>query len=565
VVCGDEVLTFGQLSARANQLAHYLRGRGSGPGVLVGVFLDRGIDMIVALLGILKAGAAYVPLDPDYPAERLAYMLTDTAAPLVVTQESLAGQLPATTGRVLIDAQWPAVAECSATDPPPLAGPQDLAYVIYTSGSTGQPKGVMIEHSGVVSYLSGMQDEFPIHPGESFLAATPLTFDVSAYEILWPLWQGGTVILVPGTSHVDMAHVGSLMRRHRIVGLHFVPSLLDMFVNEVDPADCADLRYAFCSGEALSPVLAARFTDRFDGDLINLYGATEVSVDTTFWRAAPGTVLAGRPMSNQKVYVLDASLQPVPVGAVGEVYLGGQSVGRGYLHRPELTAERFRADPFAGDRGGSMYKTGDLGRFTADGELDLLGRIDSQVKLRGVRIEPSEIETALLSHGDVAACAVVVWEDGMHDKRLVAYCVPAAGELDIAALRALCQQALPPALVPAVFIPLPALPLTANSKVDRKKLPAPGAGDLAPSAAHVAPGDEIEQALAAVWADLLSLDRVGVHDNFFEVGGHSLRAVQLVNQVERLTGIRISLRGLFMSPSIAGIKTQLLELVNAQK
>jgi acyl-coenzyme A synthetase/AMP-(fatty) acid ligase/acyl carrier protein len=435
--------------------------------------------------------------------------------------------------------------------------------VIYTSGSTGRPKGVMVEHRGIVAYLAGMQDAFPLRAGESFLQATPLTFDVSAYEIFWPLWQGGTVVLVPGADRLDMARVGSLMRRHRIAGLHFVPSLMDLFVAQVDPADCAGLRYAFCSGEALQETLVRRFAGRFGGDLINLYGATEVSVDTTYWRAVPDApVLAGRPMSNQRVYVLDGSLQPVPVGAVGEVYLGGKCVGRGYLNRAELTAERFRTDPFTGDR---MYRTGDLGRFTPDGDLDLLGRIDGQVKLRGVRIEPGEIEAVLLSHREVAACAVVAWEDGAKDKHLVAYCVPAGGGLDVAALRALCRETLPPALVPAVFMVLPALPLTSNSKVDRKKLPPPDLEELTPSAAHVAPRDEIEQALAALWADLLGVDRVGVHDNFFEVGGHSLRAVQLVNQVERLTGIRISLRDLFLSPSIAGIKTQLLALIDAQE
>ncbi|MGH3380989.1 MAG: amino acid adenylation domain-containing protein [Actinoallomurus sp.] len=566
VVCGDQALTYGQLNARANRLAHHLRARGVGPEVLVGVFLDRGLDLVVALLAIMKAGGAYVPLDPEHPAERLAYMLDDTAARLVITQDGLAGRLPDGAGRLLIDTQWPEVAACPATDPPPQAGPRNLAYAIYTSGSTGRPKGVMVEHQGVVAYLAGMQDAFPIRAGESFLQATPLTFDVSAYEIFWPLWQGGTVVLVPGADRLDMAHVGSLMRRHHIVGLHFVPSLMDLFVAQADPADCTGLRYAFCSGEALREVLVRRFADRFGGDLINLYGATEVSVDTTYWRASPDApVLAGRPMSNQTVYVLDGSLRPVPVGAVGEVYLGGRCVGRGYLNRPGLTADRFRVDPFTVDPGDRMYRTGDLGRFTADGDLDLLGRIDGQVKLRGVRIEPGEIEAVLLAHPAVAACAVVVWEDGARDKHLVAYCVPVAEEPDTAALRELCRNALPPALVPAVFMTLPALPLNTNSKVDRKKLPPPDLDDLAPTAAHVAPRDEIEQALADVWSDLLGLDRVGVHDNFFEVGGHSLRAVQLVNQVERLTGIRISLRDLFVSPSIVGIKTQLLALLDAQE
>ena len=558
VVCGDEVLTHGELNARACRLAHHLRDRGVGPGVLVGVLLDRSPELVVALLGILKAGGAYVPLDPEHPAERLAFLLADTEARLVITQDDLAARLPEHTDRLLIDGDWP---RGPATEPEPSATPNDLAYVIYTSGSTGTPKGVLVEHEGVVNYLAGMQHEFPLRPGESFLQATPLTFDVSAYEIFWPLWRGGTVVLVPGASRLDMAEVSALMRRHRIVGLHFVPSLMDLFVTEADPAACAALRYAFCSGEALPATLARRFADRFPGDLVNLYGATEVSVDTTYWRAVPDVpVRAGRPMLNQTMYVLDAAERPVPVGVVGEVYLGGRCVGRGYLNRPELTAERFRPDPFLGH--GRMYRTGDLGRFTADGRLDVLGRADGQIKLRGVRIEPGEIESVLLSDSAVAACAVVVRADQANDRHLVAYCVPAAGELDVAALRERCRRTLPRALVPAAFVPLPALPLNANGKVDRARLPDPE--PVAAATTHVAPRDEVEEALAEIWADVLGVDHVGVHDDFFAAGGHSLRAVQLVNQVERLTGIRVSLKGLFLSPTIAGIKTQLLELIEDQ-
>jgi len=564
VRAGDQVLTFAELEADASRLARWLGDHGVGPGAHVGVLLDRDPAMVTAMLAIMKAGAAYVPLDPDYPPDRLAYMLADTAAPLVITQAALASRLPAGTPQFHVDAHWDQVASYSPAPLPATAGPGDLAYVIYTSGSTGRPKGVMVEHQGIVSYLSGMQDAFPIRPGESFLQATPLTFDVSAYETWWPLWQGATVILPPGASRLDMAQVASLMRRHHVVGLHFVPSLMSMFAAEVDPADCPGLRYAFCSGEPLPPALVEQFAGKFGDGLINLYGATEVSVDTTFWAATPGTpVLAGRPMTNQRVYVLDRDRQPVPAGVVGEVYLGGQSVARGYLGRPELTRERFLDDPFAA--GGRMYRTGDLGRLTADGQLDVLGRIDRQVKLRGVRIEPSEVEAAVMASGGVAACAVAVRENAVGDKLLVAYCVPAGGELDSAALRAACQQALPPAMVPAVFMALPALPLTSNGKVDRKRLPQPGPGEFAPATGRVAPQDEVEEALAAVWSDVLGVDRPGIHDNFFEAGGHSLRAVMLVNRVERLTGLRISLQGLFVTPTISGIKAQLLELIDAEK
>ncbi|WP_406529699.1 amino acid adenylation domain-containing protein [Streptomyces sp. I8-5] len=567
VVCGTEELTYRQLDERANRLAHRLRAvPGIGPDVPVGVCLERSPAMVWTLLGILKAGAAYVPLDPEHPAERLAYLVADSGAPLIVTDTAHAALLP--DGPDLLAVDRPAdLPDTLPTDAPePVADPGDLCYLIYTSGSTGRPKGVRIEHRGVVNYLAGMQHAFPIAPGEGFLQATPLSFDVSAYEIFWPLWQGATVVLVPGSDRLDMAEVSRLMRAHRVVGLHFVPSLLDLFVSQVRPGDCTHLRYAFASGEPLQPTLVSRFTERFRGDLVNLYGATEVSVDTTYWRASrtdpAGPVLAGRPMVNQTVYVLDPDRRPVPAGVLGEVYLGGDSVGRGYHQRPDLTAERFVADPF---RGGRMYRTGDLGRFTADGELDLLGRIDRQVKLRGVRVELGEIEATLLTHGAVGACAVVVREDTPGDKRLVAYCVPAPGTTaDVGELREWAAERLPRAMMPSAFAILPELPVNRNGKVDHAALPAPG-NDGDSTAGYTAPRDEIEAEIAGIMASVLGVERVGVHERFFDAGGHSLLALQLVNQVESVTGVRIGLRRLFQSPTVIGIKQQLVELFDVQE
>ncbi|MGW2035835.1 amino acid adenylation domain-containing protein [Streptomyces sp. NPDC001811] len=565
VVCGTETLTYRQLDERANRLAHRLRAvPGIGPDVPVGVCLERSPAMVWTLLGILKAGAAYVPLDPEHPAERLAYLVADSGAPMVVTDTAHAPLLPK--GPELLRVDRPAdLPDTLPTYPPePAADPGDLCYLIYTSGSTGRPKGVRIEHRGVVNYLAGMQHAFPLAEGEGFLQATPLSFDVSAYEIFWPLWQGATVVLVPGSDRLDMAEVSRLMRAHRVVGLHFVPSLLDLFVSRVRPGDCTHLRYAFASGEPLQPTLVSRFTERFPGDLVNLYGATEVSVDTTYWRAPrtdpAGPVLAGRPMVNQTVYVLDPDRRPVPAGVLGEVYLGGDSVGRGYHRRPDLTAECFVADPF---RGGRMYRTGDLGRFTADGQLDLLGRIDRQVKLRGVRVELGEIEATLLTHGAVGACAVVVRQDTPGDKRLSAYCVPAPGAtVDAGALREWAAERLPRPMMPSAFTVLPELPLNRNGKVDHAALPAPG-NDGDSTARYTAPRDEIEAEIAGIMATVLGVERVGIHDGFFEAGGHSLLAIQLVNQVESVTGVRISLRRLFQSPTVVGIKQQLVELFDA--
>ncbi|MFJ9721005.1 amino acid adenylation domain-containing protein [Streptomyces sp. NPDC101213] len=567
VVCGTESLTYRQLDERANRLAHRLRAvPGIGPDVPVGVCLERSPAMVWTLLGILKAGAAYVPLDPEHPAERLAYLVADSGAPLIITDTAHAALLPGDSDLLAVDRPADLPDTLPTKAPEPVAEPGDLCYLIYTSGSTGRPKGVRIEHRGVVNYLAGMQHAFPLAEGEGFLQATPLSFDVSAYEIFWPLWQGATVVLVPGSDRLDMAEVSRLMRAHRVVGLHFVPSLLDLFVSQVRPGDCTHLRYAFASGEPLQPTLVSRFTERFPGDLVNLYGATEVSVDTTYWRASrtdpAGPVRAGRPMVNQSVYVLDPDRRPVPAGVLGEVYLGGDSVGRGYHRRPELTAERFVADPF---RGGRMYRTGDLGRFTADGELDLLGRIDRQVKLRGVRVELGEIEATLLTHDAVGVCAVVVREDTPGDKRLAAYCVPVpGGTVDAGALREWAAGRLPRAMMPSAFAVLPHLPLNRNGKVDHAALPALGSdGDS--TAGYVAPRDEIEAEIAAIMAAVLGVERVGVHEGFFDAGGHSLLAIQLVNQVESATGVRIGLRRLFQSPTVIGIKQQLIELFDAQE
>ncbi|WP_393062392.1 amino acid adenylation domain-containing protein [Streptomyces sp. LN549] len=566
VVCGSDQLTYRELDEHANRLAHRLRAEpGIGPDVPVGVCLERSPALVWTLLGILKAGAAYVPLDPEHPAERLAYLVEDSGAPLAITDTAHAGLLPEGLGLLAVDSATDLPDSLPVTAPDPVAGPGDLSYLIYTSGSTGRPKGVRIEHGGVVNYLAGMQQAFPLTPGEGFLQATPLSFDVSAYEIFWPLWQGATVVLVPGSDRLDMTEVSRLMRAHRVVGLHFVPSLLDLFVSQALPDDCAHLRYAFASGEPLQPTLVSRFLERFPGDLVNLYGATEVSVDTTYWRASRtdpgGPVLAGRPMVNQTVYVLDPDRRPVPAGVLGEVYLGGDSVGRGYHERPELTAERFVPDPF---NGGRMYRTGDVGRFTADGELDLLGRIDRQVKLRGVRVELGEIEAVLLTHDTVGVCAVAVREDAPGDKRLVAYFVPVpGGTADAGALRGWAAERLPRAMMPSSFVILPELPLNRNGKVDHAALPAPDESDIA--AGFVEPRDEIEAEIAGIMAAVLGLEKVGIHDGFFDIGGHSLLAIQLVNRVEAVTGVRIGLRQLFQAPTVTGVKQQLIELFDAQE
>ncbi|MFL5540420.1 MAG: non-ribosomal peptide synthetase, partial [Longimicrobiaceae bacterium] len=431
----EESLTYGELNARANQLAHYLRGHGVGPEVHVGVLMERSLEMVVSLLAVLKAGGAYVPLDPGLPAERLAYMLEDSAVPLVLVQAAQRGAVPEREGvEVLaVDALAERLASEPAENPVVDAGPDSLAYVIYTSGSTGRPKGVMNAHRGVVNRLVWMQAQFGIGADDVVLQKTPFSFDVSVWEFFWPLQQGACLVTARPDGHRDPTYLQEVIERRGVTTLHFVPSMLQQFVEMADPARCASLRHVVCSGEALPPALVERFYDRFAGPVVltNLYGPTEAAVDVSCWTCprdgAAGVVPIGRPVWNTALYVLDAALRPVPVGTPGELYIGGVQVARGYLDRPGLTAERFVPDPFSGVPGARLYRTGDRVRWrteTTSGVLEYLGRLDFQVKVRGFRIELGEIEAELLGHPGVRESVVLAREDVSGDRRLVAYLVP---------------------------------------------------------------------------------------------------------------------------------------------
>ncbi|WP_346833897.1 amino acid adenylation domain-containing protein [Pseudomonas koreensis] len=564
VVADGQPLTYAELNARANQLARHLRELGVGPDARVAICVERGLDMVVGLLAILKAGGGYVPLDPAYPLERLAYMLEDSAPLAVLVQGTTRSLL----GDVSVPVINPDQPHWQALPTDNLAitelAPQHTAYVIYTSGSTGQPKGVINEHSGVVNRLLWMQDAYQLTASDTVLQKTPFSFDVSVWEFFWPLMTGARLVMARPEGHKDPQYLSEVIERERITTLHFVPSMLDVFLAHADTARCSSLRQVMCSGEALPGSVVRRFKQQLPGsELHNLYGPTEAAVDVTAWNCAgplegtPDNTPIGKPIANTRMYILDAQQQPVPHGVVGELYIGGVQVARGYLNRPQLNAERFLTDPFQAN--GRMYRTGDVARYLPDGNIEYLGRNDDQVKIRGLRIELGEIQARLTRIDDIQEAAVLAREDVPGDKRLVAYYTGARLETDV--LRSRLLENLPDYMVPALFVHLDALPLSPNGKLDRKALPAPDQGAL-PVREYEAPVGDVEITLARLWAELLNVERVGRHDHFFELGGHSLLAVSLIGRL-RQEGMEADVRSLFEHPTLAGYAaiTERMEIV----
>jgi amino acid adenylation domain-containing protein len=486
VVYGPDSLTYAQLNTRANQLARYLIRSGVRPDQLVGVCLERSLAMAIALLGVLKAGGAYVPIDPGYPAQRLSYMLRDAAPGVLLTQEALRDGLPAGAARIFaLDTGWSEIGAQDTDNPDARVlrlYPDHLAYVIYTSGSTGQPKGAMNPHRGVVNRLQWMQHRYRLTEQDRVLQKTPFSFDVSVWEFFWTLMSGARLIVARPRGHQDPAYLTQLIEATGVTTLHFVPSMLQTFLDEHREGSCSSLRHVVCSGEELTPVLQNRCLERLPGAaLSNLYGPTEAAVDVTSWecsRSEGSRVPIGRPISNLRMHVLDDHYEPVPVGVAGDLYIEGVGVGRGYWDRPDLTAERFIASP-CGTAGERMYRTGDLARYRADGELEYLGRVDHQVKLRGFRIELGEIEAALCAHPRVAYAVVLLREYAAADARLVAFVVTHAKQSSrshnalVNELRAYLKECLPSYMLPSAIVPLERLPVTPNGKLDRGALPFP--------------------------------------------------------------------------------------------
>ncbi len=560
LVFENSELTYAELNARANRLAHHLRELGVGPDVLVAVCAERSLQIVVALMAVLKAGGAYVPLDPSYPSERLAFMLADARPAVLLTQEALLASLPAhKVPTFCLDSQWDSL-PARDSNPRCTTLPAHLAYVIYTSGSTGRPKAAGISHTAIVNRLHWMQQAYGLLPSDRVLQKTPFSFDVSVWEFFWPLQQGATLVLACPGGHQDAQYLGELIASAGITTLHFVPPMLEAFLAASRTQSLPALRQVMCSGQALPWELQQRFFERLPQvQLHNLYGPTEAAVDVTAWHCTPegpqGVVPIGRPIFNIRIHIVDAQFNLLPQGVPGELCIAGVGLARSYVNRPDLTAERFVPDPF-GQPGERMYRTGDLARWLPDGSIEYLGRIDQQVKIRGFRIELGEIETQLAAQAGVREAVVLAREDIPGDTRLVAYVVPQAdSELEATTLRTQLQRQLPEYMVPAHFVVLEALPLTPNGKLDRKALPAP---ELTASRQYVAPRTPAEAALASLWAEVLHVEQVGIHDNFFELGGHSLLIVRLVEHA-RQHGLQLEVRSVYLAPTVAALAAALTE------
>jgi amino acid adenylation domain-containing protein len=551
VTCAGAALSYRELAERARVLSRRLAALGIGRGALVGVLVPRSVDMVVAVLGVLASGAAYVPLDPRYPAERLAFMIADARLSAVLAETEAAADPGGPLTLAVRGAPGAGEAE-----PPSRARPGDPAYVIYTSGSTGRPKGVVVPHRGVVNFLTHMAREPGLSRADTLLAVTTLSFDIAALEIFLPLTTGARVEIATREVAADGARLRDLVAASGCTVLQATPATYQMLL-EAGFAGGPRLRL-LCGGEALQPDLARRLRARC-GSLHNLYGPTETTIWSTVHHVADdGPVRVGRPIANTRVYVLDARLGPVPPGVPGEVFIGGDGVAAGYLGRPELTATRFLPDPFSPVPGARMYRTGDRGRHLPGGALEILGRVDHQVKVRGHRIELGEIDAALLEHPAVSRAVTVATGDGASALRLVAYFVAADASAPPAAaeLGRHLRAKLPEYMVPAVFVALAALPLLPNGKLDRAALPAPAAGA---AGAHLAPRTPDEEALAAIWIEVLRLDRVGVRDDFFALGGHSLLAARLFDRIEKQLGKSLPAVTLFQAPTIERLAAALRE------
>ena len=557
----EKRLTYRELNQRANQLAHHLQALGIGPDVLVGICVERSLDMIVGLMGVLKAGGAYVPMDPNYPTDRLGFMVAESEAPILLTQEKCLSALPEHNAQVIcLDRDWPTIAQEPITNPVSAVAPHHRVYCIFTSGSTGRPKGAQITHQNFVSNLYAYVDAYQVHDTvTSTLQMASFSFDMFGADLQRTLWHGAKLVICPQEWLLDPERLYALMRTEQIDFAQFVPAVLRSLVNYLEKTG-QDLRFMNILN-AGGDVWYMHEYERFKAfcspttRIVNSYGVTECTIDSSYFEHTDeqvpleGIVPIGRPFSNTQLYILDKQRQPVPIGVVGELYIGGANVGLGYLNRPDLTAERFVPNPWSPDGTGMLYKTGDLARYLLDGNIDFLGRSDHQVKIRGNRVELGEIETLLGQHPDVRE-AVVMAQDQGTGKRLVAYVVPRSSELELSALRAWLEGELPDYMVPAAFIYLDELPLTPNGKVNRGNLPQPDADHLVRSTPYAAPTTPQEAVLAEIWQTMLQVEEIGIHDNFFEVGGDSILAIQIISRA-RQAGLHFSVRELFQARTIA--------------
>jgi amino acid adenylation domain-containing protein len=547
----DQQVTYRQLNAGANQLAHHLQRLGVGEETLVGICVERSLDMLIGLLGILKAGGTYVPLDPTYPAERLAFMLEDAQVSVLVTQSrlDLPSRLPAQIPEVVfLDTDKAQFDAQSTENLPPISRADNLAYVIYTSGSTGKPKGVQIPHRAIVNFLLSMQQAPGLSADDTLLAVTTLSFDIAGLELYLPLISGARVVIASQDTVTNGAALAELMARTRATVMQATPITWRMLLASGWQGK-PDLKI-LCGGESLPLELARQLLPKA-ASLWNMYGPTETTIWSTTCRieAEDEVVTIGRPIANTEIYILDDHLRPIPIGVPGELYIGGDGLARGYLRRPALTAERFIAHPFNNSR---LYKTGDLARYRADGAIEVLGRLDHQVKIRGFRIELGEIEAVLAQHPNVRQAVVVAREDSPGDTRLVAYIVPYAGQhVAREDIQQLVARQVPSYMMPSAFVELDVLPQTPNGKVDRRALPQPDYGQRAREQAFSAPGNSLQAEVASCWSQVLGIEQIGIHDNFFSLGGHSLLAMQIASRLRTKLQVEVPLRSFFEAPTVA--------------
>ena len=565
LVFEDQQLTYRELNNRANQLGHYLQKLGVGPEVLVGVCVERSIEMIVGLLGILKAGGAYVPLDPSYPKERLAFMLQDAAAKLIVAHERLLEDLPEQSAvRVCLDRDWVEIEQESVENSQRLVTAESLAYVVYTSGSTGQPKGVAVEHRQLINYLESIIERLELTSQRSFATVSTLAADLGNTVIFSSLCTGAALHLISRDRVADAEAMADYFNRHAIDCLKIVPSHLAALQSVSHPERVLPRQLLILGGEASDVDWVKRLATLAPScRIVNHYGPTETTVGVMTYAvekdSLPGGLPhlpLGRPIANTQIYILDQYLAPVPIGVVGEIYIGGIGLARGYLNQPELTAEKFIYHSFSGEPARRLYKTGDQARYLPDGNIEFLGRIDNQVKIRGYRIELGEIESVLGQHPTVQSSLVVVREDEPGDKRLVGYVVARPEvSFDASEVRQYLKHKLPEYMIPSNFALLDELPLTPSGKVDRRALPAPDQNGLQLANVYQPPRTPTEETLVTIWGKVLKLEKVGIDDNFFDLGGHSLLATQVMSRIRSAFSIDLPLRHMFESPTVAEMAT----------
>ncbi|CAL2088803.1 non-ribosomal peptide synthase/polyketide synthase [Tenacibaculum sp. 190524A02b] len=557
VVYENESLTYQELDERSNQLGHYLRAKGVKPDALVGICLERSLEMLIGILGILKSGGAYVPIDPEYPQDRIDYMLSDANMSIVLTVDKVSQEVLGNREGIIaisLDREWSTVASYSSEVLSNVITSENLAYVIYTSGSTGNPKGVMNQHNGIVNRLLWTQSEYQLKSDDTILQKTTFSFDVSVWELLWSSICGSRLVFAKPEGHKDARYLKEIIEAETVTTIHFVPSMLRVFLEEIATGDCSSLRRVICSGEALQVDHVNLFKEKLPNvELHNLYGPTEAAIDVSYW-AVPldepiSKVLIGRPVANTSLHILNEAMNLVPVGVAGELCIGGVQVARGYHNKAALTSERFVASPLK--EGGRLYRTGDLARWLPDGTIEYIGRIDNQVKIRGYRIELGEIENILSSVDSVTQCCVLAKEDAIGSKRLVGYVV-VEGEFNKDVIQDELKESLPDYMVPALWVQLEEMPLTVNGKLNRKVLPEPDSSMLS-TKEYVAPRNETEAQLVAIWQELLGVEKIGVHDDFFELGGHSLLATRMVSLIRKELEKEIAIREVFEYTTIENL------------